>query len=277
MASALFDVGGTHTRLAFADGDSLAGATRFDTRANDAPASWLREVLDSQADGREEIDPIIVALPGVISGTTLIEAHNLPQWSGADFAQIDAGVDVTLINDADAAALGEAHYGAGREYSRFGYVTISTGIGGGLVQDGQLAVNQLGFEVGKQIIDWQSQVSLESLAGGSSVIKSTGQMTGMITDAQQLQPIIDQLAAGLFNVALLWSTDQLVVNGPSLFESKFVWPLLQESFMELQASSGLQHTININRAHTADDAGLYGCLALANDKASQDQFADTSN
>jgi len=267
VASALFDIGGTHTRLALTDGSELLELTRLDTRTESSPVDWLAEVLDQHLDGRE-IDDVILALPGEVSGSTLVEANNLPHWSGTDFTQLDVEAALTLVNDADAAALGEAYNGAGRGQQRFGYVTISTGVGGGLVQDGRLSPNQLGFEVGEQIIDWSSGASLESLAGGASVLKREGQMMGQMTDGQQLQPIIDQLATGLFNAALLWSTNWIVVNGPSLFESEQAWPLLRDAFTELQADSGLKHTLDINRAEKADLAGLYGCLVLANDQAS---------
>jgi glucokinase len=65
----------------------------------------------------------------------------LPGWEGQnptiDLAA-EFGVSVALENDADAAALGEAAWGAGKGKSRLIYVTIGTGIGGGIILDGQL-------------------------------------------------------------------------------------------------------------------------------------------
>jgi glucokinase len=65
----------------------------------------------------------------------------LPQWSGeslVDDLTREFHVPVALENDADAAALAEASWGAGRSKSRLIYVTIGTGIGGGIILDGQL-------------------------------------------------------------------------------------------------------------------------------------------
>ena len=65
----------------------------------------------------------------------------LPGWQGnnpvKDLAQV-FNVTVALENDADASALGEASWGAGKGKSRLIYVTVGTGIGGGIILDGQL-------------------------------------------------------------------------------------------------------------------------------------------
>jgi glucokinase len=82
----------------------------------------------------------------------------LPGWRGKspvkDLAQI-FNVQVALENDGDAAALAEAGWGAGRDRSRLIYVTVGTGIGGGMIFDGELyrGVDGAHPEVGHQVID----------------------------------------------------------------------------------------------------------------------------
>ena len=82
----------------------------------------------------------------------------LPGWRGKspvnDLAKIFK-VRVALENDADAAALAEAGWGAGRNRKRLIYVTIGTGIGGGMIFDGQLyrGVDGAHPEIGHQVID----------------------------------------------------------------------------------------------------------------------------
>lgn len=82
----------------------------------------------------------------------------LPGWRGKspvkDLAEI-FNVRVALENDGDAAALAEAGWGAGRNRSRLIYVTVGTGIGGGIVIDGKLyrGVDGAHPEVGHQVID----------------------------------------------------------------------------------------------------------------------------
>ena len=82
----------------------------------------------------------------------------LPGWKGSnpvdDLAR-EFGVRVALENDGDAAALGEAAWGAGKGKSRLIYVTVGTGIGGGIILDGQLyrGADKAHPEVGHHVID----------------------------------------------------------------------------------------------------------------------------
>jgi len=82
----------------------------------------------------------------------------LPGWRGKnpvkDLAQI-FDLSVALENDGDAAALAEAGWGAGRNRTRLIYVTVGTGIGGGIILDGKLyrGVDGAHPEVGHQVID----------------------------------------------------------------------------------------------------------------------------
>jgi glucokinase len=83
---------------------------------------------------------------------------NLPGWKGSNLKEPlerEFGVRVAIENDADAAALGEAVWGAGRGKSRFIYVTVSTGIGGGIVFDGELyrGVDQSHPEIGHMVVE----------------------------------------------------------------------------------------------------------------------------
>ena len=86
------------------------------------------------------------------------EVDFLPKWRGKslvkDLARIFK-VTVALENDGDAGALGEAGWGAGKNKSRLIYVTVGTGIGGGIILDGRLyrGVEGAHPEVGHQVLD----------------------------------------------------------------------------------------------------------------------------
>src|SRR5438270_1109468 len=106
----------------------------------------------------------------------------LPGWRGKspvkDLAQI-FNVSVALGNDGDAAALAEASWGAGKNRSRLIYVTVGTGIGGGIILDSKLyrGVDGAHPEVGHQVLDASGpQCSCgfrgcwESLAAGPAMV-----------------------------------------------------------------------------------------------------------
>jgi glucokinase len=110
------------------------------------------------------------------------EVDFLPGWRGKGLVR-DLGrifnVQVALENDADAAALGEAAWGSGKSKSRFVYVTIGTGIGGGIVLDGCLyrGVDGAHPELGHQVIDPSGPLCScgfrgcwESLAAGPAMV-----------------------------------------------------------------------------------------------------------
>ena len=115
---------------------------------------------ESEQHAGERLKGIGVGSTGPIDPETGIfgTVDNLPGWKGSNLKQPlehEFGVPVAVENDADAAALGEAAWGAGRGKRRFIYVTISTGIGGGLVFDGELyrGVDQSHPELGHMVVE----------------------------------------------------------------------------------------------------------------------------
>lgn len=106
----------------------------------------------------------------------------LPLWEGVELVdrlKAVTGVSVAIENDADAAALGEFAWGAGRGTSQCIYVTVSTGIGCGIVLDGKLyrGVDGAHPELGHFVIDWDhgpacscgAKGCWESLASGPAM------------------------------------------------------------------------------------------------------------
>jgi glucokinase len=105
-------------------------------------------------------DGIGVACPGPLNPWTGVmdEVGTLPGWQGGNLVESLGSafqLRVAVENDADAAALAEGHWGAGKGSQRLIYVTISTGIGGGILLDGQIyrGANGAHPELGHQIIE----------------------------------------------------------------------------------------------------------------------------
>src|ERR1700760_4395413 len=106
------------------------------------------------------ISGIGIGTTGMVNPSTgiICDADFLPGWSGAnpvtDLSRAFS-VSAALENDGDAAALGEAAWGAGKGKSRIIYITVGTGIGGGIIVDGRLyrGVDMSHPEVGHHVID----------------------------------------------------------------------------------------------------------------------------
>jgi glucokinase len=130
-----------------------------------------------------EFAGIGVACPGPLDPFTGIigDVGTLPGWQGGNLSQEleqAFGVRVAVENDADSAALAEVGWGAAKGARRFIYLTISTGIGGGIILDGELyrGVDGAHPEVGHQLIDASGPLCYchahgcwESLASGPAM------------------------------------------------------------------------------------------------------------
>jgi glucokinase len=113
----------------------------------------------------------------------LFSSPNLPGLRNVllrDIMQEKLGKRTFLINDADAAAIGEFYFGAGRGARSFVYVTLSTGIGGGIVIDGRIYTGAIGAagEVGHMTIDDNGPLCncgnrgcWETLASGTALVR----------------------------------------------------------------------------------------------------------
>ncbi len=114
-------------------------------------------------DPRTRSTRAVVGLPGAVDYESgrLLWAPNLPErWPdllSRDVLTAGLGLPVSIANDADMAAVGEAWFGAGVGVADMGYLTVSTGIGAGIVERGRLlhGVRSLG-ELGHTVIDWQA-------------------------------------------------------------------------------------------------------------------------
>lgn len=158
------DIGGTKIAVGIVEENGrLLSKTESPTDVNDYARGleFITSMLQhASRDANTEIAGIGIGSTGPVDPFTgeMGEVDFLPGWWGrrlCDDLKATFKVEVFLENDADAAALGEALWGIGREMRRLIYVTIGTGIGGGIVLDGRLyrGVDGAHPELGHQIID----------------------------------------------------------------------------------------------------------------------------
>ena len=103
----------------------------------------LRALILHSCISPKKILGIGVGCPGAVDSSkgTLPRSPNLPGWNNLPLAKIlskATGLPVRLGNDANVAALGESFFGAGKHSRNFIYITVSTGIGGGILIEGRL-------------------------------------------------------------------------------------------------------------------------------------------
>ncbi len=157
------DLGGTRIKVGSVEQGSLVDELLVERTAK---GRALEEVLDQMADlalSRLRQRPskrVGLAIPGLVESGPghVITSPNFPTWKSVPVARLleeRIQLPVHLINDASAATLAEARSGAGRGWSNMAGFTLGTGVGGGLILDGQLRLGRSGLaaEFGHLVVD----------------------------------------------------------------------------------------------------------------------------
>jgi glucokinase len=142
------DIGGTKIAVALADPNGqILSLSRFPTEVEAGPHRLIDKAIKEIQRMMEEIEARLLAV-GVGCGGPLdrergliLSPPNLPGWDEFPILKIieeRLKAPALLDNDANAAALGEHKHGAGRGLKNLVYMTISTGIGGGIIIDGEI-------------------------------------------------------------------------------------------------------------------------------------------
>src|SRR4051794_24152857 len=164
------DIGGTKLAAGVVDSEGhVAGFAVVPTEAARGPEDGLRRLF---ALGRQAVDASgeEVAAVGIGCGGPLDSADgvliaplHLRGWRGVpvvELASAELGLPAVLDNDATAAAAGEHRFGAGRATSNMLYLTVSTGVGGGVILDGRVFRGRTGNggELGHVTVDWHGRL-----------------------------------------------------------------------------------------------------------------------
>ncbi|HEV2580709.1 MAG TPA: ROK family protein [Ktedonobacteraceae bacterium] len=186
------DIGGTQIRAAVLQGATLHSRANAITAGQTAPDVMLPRVfalidqaLQEAQVTLDQVASIGISTPGPVNNRTGIvyEPPNLPGWIQLPLRDIFLqrySLPIRVENDANTAALGEYLFGAGRGCQHMIYMTVSTGIGGGVIIDGKIVEGSIGTagEIGHMSIDWHGPVCncgnrgcLEYFASGPAIAR----------------------------------------------------------------------------------------------------------
>jgi len=300
------DIGGTHIRVAAYNSEGIIPIAHQRTRTH-AEQSGVYDRLVQAIESTlppGELTGIAIASPGPLDPHTgtILATPNIQEWRNFPLApKLSAhfGVPVHLDNDANMAGLAEWKYGAGKGHHDLVYLTISTGIGGGVISRDQLlqGFRGMGGELGHMIIDPNGPPCgcghnghVESFCSGPAIARYvSGQIQAGRLGETSLQPDVNLSAAQVADAARAGDSLAIsafaraghylgiaVANYLAIFDPSIiifgggvsqVGDLLFKPFDE----SLRQHTFHphylddlvIAKAALGDDAGLLGALALA--------------
>ncbi|MCC9599341.1 ROK family protein [Stieleria sp. JC731] len=207
------DLGGTSVKLGLLRGDDVIARALIRTSDFDRPSDAFDEArrfasgaLETAGLTFDHLQAVGLAMAGVIdeATATLMETANLQSWHGIGFYRELQSVfqkPVAVINDANAAALGEAHYGEHRADS-LTFLTLGTGVGGGVIVRGRPINGEhgCGGEVGHVTIDYADDARicgcgkpghLEAYAGAGGIVQTAQQQLANSDQASKLRGIED--------------------------------------------------------------------------------------
>jgi glucokinase len=261
------DTGGTKTLIAQFGHDGVLGETiKFPTPKNqDEYVALLRETLQKNY-GDKTVEAVVVALPGIIKNGVALWCNNL-KWKNFDALSALTGVlgdaPVLIENDANLAGLAETRALDPIPVSSL-YVTVSTGIGTGIITNGHIDPGLRYSEGGRALVEFKGEVrEWESFASGRAIVEVYGKFARDITDQETWDQIADRISRGFLAVVPIIQPDVIIIGGSigTYFER-------YGSKLEKILNDKLPPHISCPRflqAQHPEEAVVYGCYYYALD------------
>lgn len=292
------DIGGTKVAVAAVNEQgTIISRSVIPTNLDIAPEAMIAEiqqeisrVIEESGVLIEEIAGIGIGAPGPLdSKNGLISCPpNLPAWVDIPVRELigrSFSVPVLLENDANAAALAEKWIGAAVENENFIYITVSTGIGAGIIAEGKLLKGLKGNagDIGHMVIDpsfgecvcgqWGC---LESIASGTAIAKRASAIIGREVTAKDVfrfykerDPDITGYMEDVFNVLGVASVSMINTFDPEKIVfgggvSKFGEPMFDSirQYVRRYALNPTGRKTEITAAKLGQNAGVIGAAAL---------------
>jgi glucokinase len=314
------DLGGTKMRVAVIDrAGTLLQREEEPTLAHQGREQAVERLaqiiarLISSTNGREVIG-IGASLASPVDPDTAImySPPNLPGWDGFSLKPLlegRFGIPMWAVNDATLGAVGEHAYGIGRGVANLVYVTVSTGIGVGIITDGKPLLGARGFaaEIGHMVIDKNGPPCgcgntgcLEALASGTAIANmalerlerseesilqemangdptDVNAKTVMEAAAQGdslAVALVDQFARdlglGLVNLMHIFDP-QMIILGGGVSQSYQVYSNALDAAIRGNVMAHLREHINVVTSVLGDDVSLLGAAHLAFQRGGRDK------
>jgi glucokinase len=260
------DIGGTKVLVAtFSDDGKVEKSKKFKTPV--LYPDFITELKAAITELCSDTQPraCAIALPGSIDRERGVALYfgNLP-WENVSIRDDLSDVlhcPILLENDAKMAALAEAD-ALKDSYSRVLYVTVSTGIGLGLVNSG--VIDQTISDAGGHAIkfEYKGQIrSWEEFASGKAIVAQTGKMASEITDDQDWYLVARNIAIGLIDLITLLTPECIVIGGGV---GSHLEKFQEKLFSELEIYHDKMISIPpIYKAQHPEEAVIYGGYLLA--------------
>ncbi|MSQ94545.1 MAG: ROK family protein [Gemmataceae bacterium] len=297
------EIGGTKLQLGLGDGVGVIHALWRGTVVPADGADGIRrqiqqaipDLLANAKRKRAELRGVGIGFGGPVDDATrtVIKSHQIVGWDGfplADWIADLVGVPAVLGNDADVAGFAEALFGAGKGLSPIFYITIGSGIGGGLIINGEIyrGCGRGAAEIGHLRLTGRqgSMIRLEDMASGWGMQNLWAELSGVGESptaaeiAQQaakgdalarhlVELAIDRLAEGVCHVIALLGPRRIVVGGGvSLMGEDLLFSPLR-TLVARRVFKPFADCYDIVPAALGEEVVVHGVLALARKRLSE--------
>jgi glucokinase len=298
------DIGGTKLAAGVVDGHGVIHSfVVAPSRADEGPEPTLERLFELGRQAVTEsglvwdtIQAVGIGCGGPLDAErgTLIAPPHLPGWRNVHVSELAARAyqrPVTLENDATAAAAGEHRWGAGAGASNMVYLTISTGVGGGVVIDGSLYRGSMGNggELGHVTVDWHGRPCrgcgrlgcLEAYVSGTSIAEraqeaglsyaTAEEVAGAARDGDAGAKVVwnetvEALACGVTSIVNLFEPELVVIGGGvSRSGEQLIGPVRELVRASTMKPAG--ERADIVASAFGDHVGVVGAAAIVYDRA----------
>lgn len=210
------DIGGTKTLIASFKGErAIIDKVRFPTPQNEQ--EFLKELRNALSHfDIEHAEALCIAAPGIISkDDTILRCSNLP-WTNFPLQKIlsdELKIPVYINNDAKLAGLAETH-SLPEIPNQSIYITVSTGIGTGVITHGRIDPALANCEGGHIVLQTPEGFrEWEDFASGHAINEQFGKMASEIQDPAIWKIIVDELVLGFQVLIPLLQPDIIIIGG----------------------------------------------------------------
>ncbi len=261
------DTGGTKTLIAQFGPDGQVGESiKFPTPKDQTEyVKMVRKTLHENF-ANHTVEAIVLGIPGIIKDGIALWCNQL-EWKDFDVVAAFSGTlgaaPILVENDANLGGLGEARLLDPIPTSVL-YVTISTGIGTGIITNGRIDPGLRLSEGGQMLVEFEGKVrQWESFASGQAILAAYGQYARDITDPAIWEGIADRISRGFLDVIPLAQPDVVIIGG-SMGTHFAKYGTLLEKDLKAKLPPHIPCPRFVAAKHP-EEAVIYGCYYYAVD------------
>ena len=292
------DIGGTMTKIGLVDiHQKLIAKKSIETKAWRTPEAIIEEIakttlamLEEEEIAMDQCVGVGVGVPGTVdSKNGVVLYSNNIKWENVELAKAIGSylpIPVSIANDADCAALGEAVAGAGKGYQDVVVLTLGTGVGGGIILDGKIYEGKGigGSELGHMVIVENGEPCtcgrkgcLEAYASATALKRDAKRATGKELEPKEIfeaakagdtalkevvETYIRRLGTGVVNIVNIFRPQLFVLGGGVSEQGDALLAPLRKILAENCFGGTKGELPELEVAALGNDAGMIGAASL---------------